>query len=138
MSSPCAGDDAVRYGRQSPCQGATTLAADAVAPAGGNPLRAGCWQPPLAGEPWVASCRQAASGPLRARRLYIPAFQIGMEKMKEVKRIPLLRYPHNGSLQRNSSNLISQLLRRGKEENKRWWLKSDTELAVSRYRQNSF
>ncbi|RWV85890.1 hypothetical protein GW17_00052276 [Ensete ventricosum] len=32
---------------------------------------------------------------------------IRMEKMKEVKRPPLSRYPHDGSLQRNSSNLIS-------------------------------
>ncbi|RWV98139.1 hypothetical protein GW17_00039035 [Ensete ventricosum] len=52
-------------------------------------------------------------------RSYIPVFQIRMEKMKEVKRPPLSRYPHDGSLQRNSSNLISQLLRRGREENRR-------------------
>ncbi|RZR96084.1 hypothetical protein BHM03_00025045 [Ensete ventricosum] len=51
------------------------------------------------------------------------SFAIRMEKMKEVKRPPLSWYSHDGSLQRNSSNLISQLLRRGREENRRWWLK---------------
>ncbi|RZR75566.1 hypothetical protein BHM03_00062209 [Ensete ventricosum] len=34
-----------------------------------------------------------------------------------------VKYPHDGPLQRNSSNMISQLLRRGREENRRWWLK---------------
>ncbi|RWW41857.1 hypothetical protein BHE74_00052628 [Ensete ventricosum] len=29
----------------------------------------------------------------------------------------------HGSLQRNSSSLILQLLLRGREENRRWWLK---------------
>ncbi|RWV83968.1 hypothetical protein GW17_00054361, partial [Ensete ventricosum] len=48
---------------------------------------------------------------------------IQMEKIKEVKRPPLWRYPHDGSFKRSSSNLISQLLHRGREENKRWWLK---------------
>ncbi|RRT38912.1 hypothetical protein B296_00046740 [Ensete ventricosum] len=33
------------------------------------------------------------------------------------------KYPHDGSLQRNSSNLILQLLLKGREENKRWLLK---------------
>ncbi|RRT33966.1 hypothetical protein B296_00047710 [Ensete ventricosum] len=48
---------------------------------------------------------------------------IWMVKMKEVKRSPLWRYPHGGSLQRNSSKLISQLLHRGRDENTRCWLK---------------
>ncbi|RRT75902.1 hypothetical protein B296_00020460 [Ensete ventricosum] len=56
-------------------------------------------------------------------RSYSPVFQIRMEKMKEIKRPPLYRYPHDGSLQRNFSNLILQLLLRGREENRRWWLK---------------
>ncbi|RRT38680.1 hypothetical protein B296_00057308, partial [Ensete ventricosum] len=47
-------------------------------------------------------------------RSYIPVFQIWMKKMKEVKRPPLLRYPHDGSLQRNSSSLILQLLLKGR------------------------
>ncbi|RWW00003.1 hypothetical protein BHE74_00050621 [Ensete ventricosum] len=46
-------------------------------------------------------------------RSYIPVFHIRMEKMKKVKRSPLQRYPHDGSLQRNSSNLISQLCSEG-------------------------
>ncbi|RWW25537.1 hypothetical protein GW17_00010121 [Ensete ventricosum] len=57
------------------------------------------------------------------RRSYIPVFQIRMEKMKEVKRPPLERYPHDGCLQRNSSNLILQLLLRWREENMRLWLR---------------
>ncbi|RWW12857.1 hypothetical protein GW17_00023461, partial [Ensete ventricosum] len=32
------------------------------------------------------------------RRLYIPVFHIRMENTKEVKRPPLKRYPHDGSL----------------------------------------
>ncbi|RZR88657.1 hypothetical protein BHM03_00016277 [Ensete ventricosum] len=56
----------------------------------------------------------------RSRQHHISLyFQIRMERMKEVKRTPLKRYPHDGSLQRNSSNLISQLLRIGREENRR-------------------
>ncbi|RWV78833.1 hypothetical protein GW17_00060128, partial [Ensete ventricosum] len=64
------------------------------------------------------------------RRSYIPVFQFRMEKMKEVKR-PLWRYPHDGSLQRNSSNLILQLLLRGREENRRWWLKGAIGLGMA-------
>ncbi|RRT79230.1 hypothetical protein B296_00004767 [Ensete ventricosum] len=56
-------------------------------------------------------------------RSYIPVFQIRMEKMKEVKRPPLEQYPHDGSLQQDSFNMILQLLLRGREENRRWWLK---------------
>ncbi|RWV92627.1 hypothetical protein GW17_00044978, partial [Ensete ventricosum] len=52
-------------------------------------------------------------------RSYIPVFQIRMEKMKEVKCPPLELYLHDRSLQRNSSNLIVQLLLKGREENRR-------------------
>ncbi|RZR93539.1 hypothetical protein BHM03_00022048 [Ensete ventricosum] len=63
--------------RQPPCQGAATPAADTVAPTSDRAGRG--WQP-------LAGALQAT--PLRASRwrLYIPVFQIRMEKMKEVKR----------------------------------------------------
>ncbi|RZR79057.1 hypothetical protein BHM03_00004628 [Ensete ventricosum] len=48
---------------------------------------------------------------------------IWMERMKEVRHLPLLRYLHDGSLQQNSFNQISQLLRRGREKNRRGWPK---------------
>ncbi|RZS21431.1 hypothetical protein BHM03_00054068, partial [Ensete ventricosum] len=67
---------------------------------------------------WLGGVGKPTTG-----RSYIPVFQIWMEKMKEVKRPPLWRYPHDVSLQRNSPYLILQFLLRGREENRRWWLK---------------
>ncbi|RWW62893.1 hypothetical protein BHE74_00029955, partial [Ensete ventricosum] len=118
-------------GRQSPCQRVATLATGGAAllvvglAAAGRPYwlavagRARGW-PPLTGYcPCGRSplCRGALAvtgrplqvarpGPVAPWRSYIHVFQIRIEKMKEVKRPPLERYPHDGSLQRNSSNLI--------------------------------
>ncbi|RZS01085.1 hypothetical protein BHM03_00030883, partial [Ensete ventricosum] len=61
-------------------------------------------QPPLQGAwPWLAAhppCCVCCENAARMRRSYIPVFQIRIEKMKEVKRPPLWRYPHDESLQR--------------------------------------
>ncbi|RWV85733.1 hypothetical protein GW17_00052453 [Ensete ventricosum] len=66
--------------------------------------------PWVVGPVWGLATSAGGLAVANHRRSYIPVFHIKIEKMKEVKRPLLLRYPRNGSLQRNSSNLISQLL----------------------------
>ncbi|RWV80831.1 hypothetical protein GW17_00057827, partial [Ensete ventricosum] len=50
--------------------------------------------------------------PLTNGRSHILVFEIQMERMTKIKRLPLKRYLHDGSLQRISTNLILQLLQR--------------------------
>ncbi|RWV88366.1 hypothetical protein GW17_00049556 [Ensete ventricosum] len=71
---------------------------------------------PCRGLPWLAA-------PTKGLAEVDCPYPHCMERMKKVKRPPLYLYPHDGSLQRNSSNQISQLLRRGREENRRGWQK---------------
>ncbi|RWV81223.1 hypothetical protein GW17_00057378 [Ensete ventricosum] len=73
---------------------------------GAAPLQAGRWRSPLA-----SAALQPTAPAGAALQAVVPAGACRP-----------LRYPHNGSLQQSSSNLISQLLRRGREENRRWWL----------------
>ncbi|RWW48887.1 hypothetical protein BHE74_00045009 [Ensete ventricosum] len=60
----------------------------------------------VGGKPWLAAPPPHWLRAGLGRRSYISVFQIRMEKMKEGKHPPLKRYPHAGSLWRNSSNLI--------------------------------
>ncbi|RRT40271.1 hypothetical protein B296_00013095, partial [Ensete ventricosum] len=103
-----------------------TLAAGAVTPLSGSPLRARREQP-LVGAPWAASCGLAVGGhPLRAsnRPCSRVATHYGLLPRRATIPCRWPAAPLQGGLGCNRLPLIGGLGRsRGREENRRWWLK---------------
>ncbi|RRT37461.1 hypothetical protein B296_00043834 [Ensete ventricosum] len=77
--------------------------------------------PPCMG-PWqqpVAPCSRPGHGWPALRGGWPPLLLVAFAAKMQQEHVEQFYYPHDGSLQWNSSKLITQLLCRGREENRR-------------------